>query len=84
MDFMDWDSYLVFNLKDSRSKVYVEVYDGIVSILNLETRCSSSAASQIQCWVRQPEGRRPRQGRAPGNHRHAAGRPHRLHLENQG
>ena len=51
MDFMDWDSYLVFNLKNSRSKVYVEVYDGIVSILNLETRCSSSAASQIQWWV---------------------------------
>ena len=48
---MDWDSYFVFNPKDSRSKIYVEVYDGIVSILNLETRCSSSAASQIQWWV---------------------------------
>ena len=51
MDFMDWDSHFVFNPKDSRSKIYVEVYDGIVSILNLETRCSSSAASQIQWWV---------------------------------
>ena len=38
MDFMDWVSYFVFNPKDSRSKFYVEVYDGIVSILNLETR----------------------------------------------
>ena len=44
-------SYFVFNPKDSRSKIYLEVYDGIVSILNLETRCSSSAASQIQWWV---------------------------------
>ena len=50
MDLMDWDSYFVFNPKDSRSKFYVEVNDGIVSILNLETRCSSSAASQIQWW----------------------------------
>ena len=51
MDFMDWDSYFVFHPKDLRSKIYVEVYDGIVSIVNLETRCSSSAASQIQWWV---------------------------------
>ena len=35
----------------SRSKFYVVVYDGIVSNLNWETRCSSSAASQIQWWV---------------------------------
>ena len=33
MDFMDWDSYFVFNPKDSRSKIYVEVYDGFVSIM---------------------------------------------------
>ena len=39
MDFMVWDSYFVFNPKDSRSKIYVEVYDGIVLILNLETHC---------------------------------------------
>ena len=51
MDFMDWDSYFVFHPKDLRSKIYVEVYDGIVSIVNLETRCSSSAASQIQWWA---------------------------------
>ena len=51
MDFMVWDSYFVFNPKDSRSKIYVEVYDGIVLILNLETHCSSSAALQIQWWV---------------------------------
>ena len=44
MDFMDWDSYFVFNPKDPTSKIYVEVDDGIVSILNLETCCSSSAA----------------------------------------
>ena len=48
MDFMHWDTYFVFNPKDSRSKIYVEVYDGVVPILNLETRCSSSATSQIQ------------------------------------
>ena len=48
MDFMVWDSYFVFN---PRSKIYVEVYDGIVLILNLETLSSSSAASQIQWWV---------------------------------
>ena len=47
MDFMDWVSYFVFNPKDSRSKFYVEVYDGIVSILNLETRWSSSAAFSV-------------------------------------
>ena len=50
---MDWDSYFVFSPKDSRSKVYVEVYDGIVSILNLETRCSSSAASRFNGGSRQ-------------------------------
>ena len=48
---MDRDSYFVFNPKDSKSKFYVEVYDGIVSILNSETRCSSSDASQIRWWV---------------------------------
>ena len=51
MDFMDWGSYFVFNPKDPTLKNYVEVYDDIVSILNFETRCSSSAASQIQWWV---------------------------------
>ena len=45
---MDWDSYFVFNPKDPRLNICVEVYDGLVSILNFETRCSSSAASQIQ------------------------------------
>ena len=53
MDFMYWDNYFVFNPKDPRLKIYVEVYDGIVSILNFETHCSSSAASQIQWWSRQ-------------------------------
>ena len=48
---MDWDTYFVFNPKDSRLKNCVEVYDGTVSILNSETRCSSLAASQIQWWV---------------------------------
>ena len=75
MDFVDWDSYFVFNPKDSRLKIYVfdrwtlwigivilsliqKIQDWkfmlrfiIVSVLNLETRCSSSAASQIQWWV---------------------------------
>ena len=32
MDFMHWDSYFVFIPKDPRSKIYVEVYDGIVLI----------------------------------------------------
>ena len=50
-DFMDWDSFFVFNLKDPRLKIYLEVYDNIVSILVCETRCSSSAASQIRWWV---------------------------------
>ena len=27
MDFVDWDSYFVFNPKDSRLKIYVEVYN---------------------------------------------------------
>ena len=36
---------------DADDKVYFEVYDVTVSNLNLETRCSSSAASQIQWWV---------------------------------
>ena len=30
MDFVDWDSYFVFNPKDSRLKIYVEVYDNCV------------------------------------------------------
>ena len=51
MDFTDWDSYFVLYPKDSRSIIYVEVFDGVVSILNLESHCSSSAASQIQWWV---------------------------------
>ena len=51
MDFLDLDSHFVFNPKDSKLKFFVEVYDGTVSILNLEMHCSSSAASQIQWWV---------------------------------
>ena len=51
MDFMDWDSHFVFNPIDLRLKIDVEVYDGIVSILNLKTRCSNSAASLFQWWV---------------------------------
>ena len=47
----DWDSYFVFNPKDPRLKIYLEVYDSIVSILVCETLCSSSAASQIRWWV---------------------------------
>ena len=39
MDLVNWDSYFVFNSKDSRLKNYVEVYDGIVSSLNFETHC---------------------------------------------
>ena len=42
MEFMD--SYFVSNPKYPRVKSYVEVYDGIVSILNFETHSSSSAA----------------------------------------
>ena len=48
---MDWDSHFVFTRDDPRSKIYVEVYDGIVSILIFETRCSSLDALQIQWWV---------------------------------
>ena len=50
MDLKGWACYFVFNPKDSRLKNHFEVYDSIVSILNLETRYSSSAALQIQ-WV---------------------------------
>ena len=48
---MDPDNYFVFNAKFPRSKIYVEVHDDILSILNFETRFSSSAALQIQWWV---------------------------------
>ena len=41
---------LSFIQKDSRSKIYVEIYDGIVSVLNFETCCLSSAASQFPWW----------------------------------
>ena len=51
MDLVTWDSYFVLNSKDSRLKNYVEVYDGIVSSLNFETHCQTSAASPIQWWV---------------------------------
>ena len=37
---MDWDTgdiFFVFNPKDLRLKIYVEVYDDIVLILNFET-----------------------------------------------
>ena len=51
MDSMDPDNYFVFNAKFPRSKIYVEVHDDILSILNFETRFSSSAALQIQWWV---------------------------------
>ena len=42
---------LVLNPEDPRLNSFVGVYDGTVSILNFEARCSSSAASQIQWWV---------------------------------
>ena len=36
MDFIDWDSYFVFDPKDPRLKNYVEVYDG--SVLNTQLK----------------------------------------------
>ena len=51
MDILDWDSYFVFNPRDPRLKIYVEVDNGIVLILNFEMCCSRLAASQIQWWV---------------------------------
>ena len=48
MDITDWGSYVVFHPKDPRLKIYVKYYDDIVWILNFETHCSSSAASEIQ------------------------------------
>ena len=50
--FMDgiYGQLFVFNPNDQRLKMYVEVYDGIVSILNFERHSSSSAALQIQWW----------------------------------
>ena len=51
MVFTDWDSCFVIHPKGQRLKIYVEVYDDIVSILNFESHCSSSAASQTQWWV---------------------------------
>ena len=49
-----WIGTVVFvhNFEFPRMKNYVEDFYGVVSILNFETRCSSSAASQIQWWVR--------------------------------
>ena len=47
MDFLDWDNYVVFYHKDSRSKIYVEVYDDSVSILTFESLCSSSAVDSM-------------------------------------
>ena len=41
MDFMDWDSYFVFN----------PFSDGIVSILKIEMRYSSLAAAHVEWWV---------------------------------
>ena len=39
------------NSADPGLEIYVVVCDGLVSILNFETCCSSSAAWQIQWWV---------------------------------
>ena len=50
---MDWGYYLVFDPQDPRLEIYAVVYDGTVSILNSETRCSSSTASQLQWASRQ-------------------------------
>ena len=41
MDFMDWDSYFVFN----------PFSDGLVSILKIEMRYSSLAAAHVEWWV---------------------------------
>ena len=38
-------------LRIQRFKFYVGVYDVLVLILNLETRCSISAAPLVQRWV---------------------------------
>ena len=38
-------------LRIQRLKIYVEVYDILVLILNLETHCSNSAALLIKLWV---------------------------------
>ena len=46
---MHWDSYFVFIPKDPRSKIYVEVYDGIVLIWIWKR---VAQALQIQWWVR--------------------------------
>ena len=46
---MDSEIYFVFNPKDPRLKICVELYDGIVSMfIFFGTCCSSLAASQIQ------------------------------------
>ena len=48
---MDSEIYFVFNPKDPRLKICVELYDGIVSMfIFFGTCCSSLAASQIQ-WL---------------------------------
>ena len=51
IDFVDWDRYFVFHPKDPRLKIYREVCDDILSILNFETCCSSLAALKILWWV---------------------------------
>ena len=47
MDYMDWDSYFVFNPNHSRSKIHCQIYDYIVSILNLETEFGCFADSMV-------------------------------------
>ena len=41
---------IILRIQDWKIMLKFTVYDGIVSILNFETHCSSSAASQIEWW----------------------------------
>ena len=54
MDFMDQVKYFLFNPKDPRLKINVEVYDGIVLILNFETHCLSllgAPPAYVLAWL---------------------------------
>ena len=48
MNFQRGTIALSLVLRIQRLKIYFEVYGVLVSILNLETRCSNSAESLVQ------------------------------------
>ena len=51
-NFVEWEYYFVFVPKNSKINFFFgRIYDVLVSILNLETRCSNSVAGDIALAV---------------------------------